>query len=435
MKFVLSTLAALCMLLHSHTALAAQPDTQPVRTVDRIVAIVNKGVITQHDLNTRVSQVEANLKRQNIPLPPPGVLAQQVLERMVTEQIQLEYAANNGIRVDDAELDQTIARIASNNHVSPEQLKQKVVADGLTFKDFREEIRRQVIIDRVREREIDSKTNVTDSEVDNYLASAVNANQTEYRLAHIMVSLPEQASPQVVAERSKRAEEAAAKLAAGANFSQVAASYSDARDALSGGELGWRTATRLPSQFIDAIKTLPVDGTTQVIRLADGFHILKVLEKRTQGESQMVTQTHARHILVKVNEATSEAEAHQKILQIRDRILNHSITFAEAARLYSEDGSASRGGDLNWITPGDMVPQFEQAMSALKPNEVSEPVRSPFGWHLIEVIGTRSQDVGRDMERQRVRQELRARKSEQAYEDWVRQLRDSAYVVERLQDK
>ena len=426
-RFAAAALAA--SLLASPASAAAE-----VRTVDRIVAVVNKQAITQQALDTRVREAEAQLTRQKVPLPPAGVLQQQMLERMINEEVQLQYAGNNGIALDSAELDRIMDRLAEQNRLTPEQFRARLKADGINEAAFRADLSRQVILDRLREREVDSKVNVSDSEVDAVLKSAVSANRTEFRLSHILISLPEQASPQEVAKRQQRASDAAAKLAAGAPFAQVAASYSDAQDALSGGDLGWRSATRLPPAFVAALEPLQPGQSTQVLRSANGLHILKLEARRSRGDAQMVEQRQVRHILVRANEITSDKDAQTRILQIRDRIAN-GMPFAEAAKLYSEDGSAPKGGDLGWVNPGDMVPEFERAYLALPVGQLSQPVRSPFGWHLILVDGTRQQDIGDARQRAEIRQELRARKSEQVYAEWLQQLRASAYVSERLQDQ
>ena len=416
-------------------SLLAQPAlaAAEVRTADRIVAVVNKGVITQRQLSARVAEAVQQLKKQNVPLPAEAVLEQQVLDRMVNEEVLLQYATNNGIRIDDNELDRVIDRLAQQNKLTTAQFRDKLKQSGTSEQAFRETLRKQVMIDRLREREVDSKVFVSDSEVDAVLKSAVNASRTEYRLAHILVSLPDQANPQDIAKKQARANEAIALLQAGKPFAQVAASFSDAGDALSGGELGWRSAARLPAPFVAAIDPLQVGQHTPILRSANGLHILKLEEKRARGQAQMVEQTSVAHILVRTNEAVSEQDAKNRILQIRDRI-QKGMPFAEAAKLYSEDGSAARGGELGWVNPGDMVPDFERAYQALKPGQLSEPVRTQFGWHLIQIAGSRQQDVGNERERNEVRQELRARKAEQAYADWMRQLRDSAYVQERLQE-
>ncbi|WP_265583909.1 peptidylprolyl isomerase [Chitinimonas koreensis] len=239
----------------------------------------------------------------------------------------------------------------------------------------------------------------------------------------------------MVNQKQQRAAEAARQLAAGKPFAEVAAAYSDAADALQGGDLGWRTAGRLPPMFLEALDQLGPGQTTSIMRSPAGFHIVKLAEKRQRDGKEVIRQTHARHILVKVNELTSDTDAKARIQEIRDRLINGGLKFEEQAKLHSEDGSAQKGGDLDWISPGDTVPEFEQAMNGLNPGDLSEPVRTPFGWHLIQVIERRDQDVTRERERVRVRMELRDRKADDQYEDWVRQQRDTAFVEIRLEEK
>jgi peptidyl-prolyl cis-trans isomerase SurA len=405
-----------------------------VREADRIVAVVNKDVITEVGLRQRMAEAQAMLKKQNVPLPPAEVLRSQVFEQMVTESVQLQYAEQTGLRLDDAELERTLTRIAESNKLSPEAFRERLKREGTDLAQFREQVRREVMLDRLREREVDNKVVVTDAEADLFMKSAVNANRSEYHLAHILVSLPEQATPQVLEGRARRAEEALQKVRAGGNFAQLAASYSDARDAMSGGELGWRPASQLPAEFVRELDQLKAGGVTPILRSASGLHIFKLLDKRSGGQSHVIEQIQARHILIKTNEAISEADAKRRILQIRDR-LQSGMKFEEAARLYSEDASANRGGDLGWLAQGDTVPEFERVMLALKPGVLSEPVRSPFGWHLIEVTGRRNQDVGAERDVQAVKREIRARKAEQQYQDWIRQLRDSAHVENYLNEQ
>ena len=415
-------------------AAAIAPASAAVREADRIVAVVNKDVITEVSLRQRVADAQAMLKKQNVPLPPADVLRSQVFEQMVTESVQLQYAEQTGIRLDDTDLDRTLERIAAGNKLSLTEFQQRLSREGVNLALFREQVRREVVLERLREREVDNKVQVSDVEAELFMKSAVNANRTEYQLAHILVSLPEQAGPQVLETRARRAEEALQKVRAGSNFAQIAASYSDARDAMSGGELGWRPASQLPAEFVRELDALKTGGVTPILRSASGLHIFKLLDKRSGGQSHVIEQIQARHILIKTNEAISEADAKRRILQIRDR-LQSGMKFEEAARLYSEDASANRGGDLGWMAQGDTVPEFERVMLSLKPGVLSEAVRSPFGWHLIEVLGRRNQDVGAERDVQAVKREIRAGKVEQQYQDWVRQLRDSAHVETYLTEQ
>ncbi|MGQ5521680.1 peptidylprolyl isomerase [Chitinimonas sp. PSY-7] len=405
-------------------------------SLDRIVAVVNKSVITENELSTRVQTVVQNFARQKVSPPADDVLRRQVLDRMVNERVQADFAADTGLRVDDRQLDQTVERIAEQNKLSLPQFRQALEKEGTSFKTFREQIRQDLLLQRLREREVDSRVFVTDVEVDQYLTAnkdAAHAEQ-EYKLSHILVAIPEGAAPDVVAQRGQRAETALRALTSGKPFAEVAAGFSDAGDALQGGDLGWRSAGRLPPLFLEAVNPLEAGQHTSILRSPAGFHIIQLNEKRQRDGKEVVRQTHARHLLVKVNELTSDTDAKQRISEIRDRLVN-GLDFAEQAKLHSEDGSASKGGDLDWISPGDTVPDFEQAMNALNPGDISQPVRTQFGWHLIQVIERRDQDVTLDREKVRVRTELRERKADEQFEDWSRQMRDQAFVELRLDEK
>jgi peptidyl-prolyl cis-trans isomerase SurA len=282
---------------------------------------------------------------------------------------------------------------------------------------------------------VDNRLSVSDSEVENFLSTrtAQTGGEDEFNLAHILVRVPEQASPEQVQSKRAHADKALAELQR-MDFPQVAASYSDAPDALQGGVLGWRAASRLPALFLETVNVLKLGETSAVLRSPNGFHILKLLDKRSKGGVLIVQKTHARHILIKTSEITSETDAKNRMIQLKER-LDNGGNFVELARLHSEDGSASKGGDLGWLSPGETVPEFERAMDALKPGEVSVPVKSPFGWHLIQVLERRSEDVGKERQALMARQEIRARKADEAYENWLRQLRDQAFVEYRLEDK
>ncbi|MBV8656757.1 MAG: peptidylprolyl isomerase [Burkholderiales bacterium] len=409
---------------------------EPV-TLDRVVAIVNKTAITEIELEQRVDNIKRNLERQHVAAPTNDVLRHQVLERLVLERVLVDYGAEIGMKVDDTQIDHTMERIAQQNKMTVPQFKVALEKEGTQFNEFREEVRQDMLTQRLREREVDNKVFVTDSEVDQYLAQNKTDGQgagREFHLAHILIALPEGAAPDLVATKARRAEGAARALAGGQPFAEVAASFSEAQDALSGGDIGWRSAGRLPPTFLDAIQKLKDGEVTSVIRSPAGFHILKLVEHRDRDAKEIIKQTHVRHILVKVNELTSESDAKARIVEIRDRI-NAGAKFEEQAKLYSEDGTASKGGDLDWINPGDTVPEFEQAMNALPPGELSQPVRTSYGWHLIQVIERKEQDVTKDKERLRVRTELRDRKADEQYDEWIRQQRDRAFVEMRLDEK
>lgn len=355
---------------------------------------------------------------------------------MISSQVQLQYAKETGLRVDDAQLEKAIARIAEENQISVAQLRDSLDKDGVSFNKFREEIRDEIIMVRLREREVDNKILITDSEVDNYLKTqqTQEGKADEFNLSHILVRVPEQASPEQLQERRARAEEALAQIKAGVDFRQVAASFSDAPDAIQGGMMGWRQLDRLPTIFAEAVKSIGTGEVSAVLRSPNGFHIVRVNDRRGQNAPLIVPQTHARHILIKTSELVSENDAKERLVKLKER-LDNGADFAELARLQSEDSSAARGGDLGWLSPGDTVPEFEKAMDALSPGQVSEPVKSPFGWHLIQVIERRKQDMSQEQQRLRARQALRAQKTDEAYQEWVRQLRDKAFVEYRLEEK
>jgi peptidyl-prolyl cis-trans isomerase SurA len=419
----------------------AQSDTAPrsrprIELADRIVAVVNNEVITYRELEQRVARVVAQLRSQGAPLPSPGVLARQVLERMISDRVQLQFAKESGITVSDQDLDRALAGIAAQNKLSPGDFRRAVEREGFGWEAFRDNIRDEMLISRLREREVDRKIVVSDAEVDAFIeANSSNADSNqEYSLSHILVRVPEQASPTQIDGRRARAEEALAQIRSGTDFRQVAVSFSDASDALQGGKMGWRSADRLPELFVEAVVNLKPGDVTPVLRSPAGFHILRLDDRRGgAATSSKVQQTHARHILVRTNELVSEGDALRKLNILRERI-RQGADFAELARLNSDDASASRGGDLGWILPGDTVPQFEQAMNALALHEVSTPVRTPFGYHLIEVLERRTADVTADRKRLEARRVLGARRADEAYEEWVRQLRDRAYVEYRTEE-
>jgi peptidyl-prolyl cis-trans isomerase SurA len=435
-------LAAAALWLAVLPVVQAQPQAPgkrvPVVALDRIVAVVNDEVITQIELAARVKIAEAQLARQGTPPVPRETLERQLLERLIVDRVQLHVARDTGIRVDDAQLEKVLSRIAADNKMTLSEFRDAIRRDGFSFERFREDLREEIIISRLREREVDARITVTESEIDNFLANekANLAAADEINLAHILVRVPEGASPEQLAERRARAEQALALLRKGADFAQTAASFSDAPDALKGGVLGPRTADRLPAIFADAAQALKAGETSAVLRSPAGFHIVRVLERRGGGVKPVVIeQARVRHILVRVNELTSEADARNRIRGLRDRIVNGGARFDELARLHSEDGSAARGGDLGWVSPGETVPDFERTFAALKIGELSEPVRTEFGVHLIEVLERRKEDVSAERLRLAARNAIRARKAEEAYQEWVRQQRDRAFVSIRLEER
>ena len=403
--------------------------------VDRIVAVVNSEVITALQLRARIEQAKRQLTRQGVELPPDNVLERQLLERLIVERAQVQLAQETSLRVDDATLERAIERIAGNNKLSVEQLRAALEKDGVAWNRFRDEIRTEILLTRLREREVDSRVVVTDAEIDNFIANNPDAfSGQEFSVAHILLRTPEGATPQQIEAVGRRAEQVMTRLRSGEDFARVAAEVSDAPDGLSGGALGWRPLDRLPGLFADAVRRMQPGETSPILRSAAGLHIVRLVERRGGGAEavQQLEQTRARHILIKTSEVLSDTDAEARLLAIRERVVN-GADFGELAKASSADLSAAKGGDLGWLNPGDTVPEFERAMNALQAGEVSPPVRSPFGWHLIQVMERRVQDVTDERKRSAARQALRERKAEQAYEDWVRQLRDSTYVDYRLE--
>lgn len=435
----LACLGAVAFAAAAQVRLDTKLSTTPSRIVpvDRIVAVVNDDVITQNDLTERVALVVRQLQRQGGELPSSDTLSRQILERMINDLVQVQLAKENGIKVDDNTLDHTIDRIATENNLSMKDFRAALDRDGVRFPRFREDIRNEILLARLREREVDNGIVVTDAEVETELVREAHeaSSESEYNLAHILVQVPAQASAEQIEQRRRRAVLALAELRKGANFAQIAATYSDAPDALQGGNLGWRPSARIPTLFLDTIANLKPGDVSDILRSPNGFHIVKLIDKRGKAAATAeVQQTHVRHILLRAREGLSEAEAREKLQRLRDRIVA-GADFAEMARINSEDASASKGGDLGWVAPGDTVPEFERAMNALKDGEVSQPIQTPFGWHLVQVIERRSDALSEDRKKLAARQAIRARKSDEAYQDWLRQARDRAFVENRYDER
>ncbi len=415
---------------------AARSEPPRALSIDRVIAIVNDEAITQHEVNDAKRIVLAQMKQQNVQPPAPDVLEKQVLERLITERSLMQYAKETGLRVDDTQIERAIQRIAQDNKLSTEDFRKALAQEKISYTKYRDDIRNEMIVQRLREREVESHLTVSDAEVDQYLATlkAQNAGDAEYQLAHILVLVPEQATADQIEAKRRRADEALRAIKSGAEFAQVAAGFSDANDALRGGNLGWRAGARLPTVFTDQVRTMKVGEVSPVLRSASGFHIVKLIDKRGRNEATVVDQTHARHILIRVNELVSEADGKVKIDRLKDR-LDSGAKFDELAKLNSEDGSAAKGGDLGWLNPGDTVGEFQDAMNKLAINEVSTPVRSPFGWHIIQVLERRKQDVTAERERSEAQLAIRQRKADEQFQAWVREIRDRTYVEIRLDDK
>lgn len=435
MKKVLSRVVLVAAVLASGvivpTATAAR-----VQLVDRIVAVVNNEAITDSALEERVDQIRRQFARRGDRLPPDDVLRRQVLERLVAESVQAQRASETGIRIDDDALGRAIERIASSNQLSVPDFRAALEKDGLSWDTFRENIRREMLISRLRERDVDSRVVVTDAEVDNFLKLNPDAaDGTEFNLSHILLRAPEAASPEQLQQLAAKAAQVRERIMAGESFSAIAAEVSNAPDALQGGSLGWREPKAIPGLFVQALQGMKPGDVSPVLRSSAGFHLLKLNEVRgTQAAEAIVEQTRVSHILIKTSEVVSDDDARKRLETLRTRILNGE-SFEDLARANSADLSAAKGGEIGWVYPGDTVPEFERAMNALKPGELSQPVKSPFGWHLIRVEERRQEDVSDKRKRAVARNALRQRKAEDAFEDWLRQLIGGAHVEYRLDDE
>lgn len=427
---VLRYLSVLPALLLS-ASLGAQPS---IAELDRILAVVNDDIIVQSELDDAIRTIKQQLQQQNRPVPPDSALQRQVLERLIVMRLQLQLANSTGIRVDDETLNRTVQNIAQQNGMSLSEFRNILERDGFSFAKFREDIRNEIIINRLQQRQVTNRITVTEQEVDNFLANqnVQGTKNVKYRLAHILIATPEGASPQQIQEARAKAQQVLEELRAGADFTQKAIAVSGGQQALEGGDLGWREPGQIPTLFVDTVLKMKPGEIGDPVRSPSGFHIVKLVDVQ-DNEKHIITQTRARHILVRTNEITSSSDARTRLEQLKGRIENGE-DFAALARSHSEDsGSAMKGGDLDWVSPGDMVPRFEEAMNRLKPNEVSEPFETEFGWHIVQVLERREYDNTKEFKRSRARELIRQRKAEEELDIWLRRLRDEAYVEYRLE--
>jgi peptidyl-prolyl cis-trans isomerase SurA len=409
------------------------PASSSGNLIDSISVVVNDEVITKNEVNARVKAIEARMRAQQGAIPNEADMRRQVLEQMIAERAQVQLAKEMGVRADDQMLDRAIGRIAENQKVTVQEMRNQIEKEGTSYAAFREEIRNEILLQRLREHEVDGKIQISDAEVDTYLSTqqAAAADQVELNLGQILVRIPENAGPEQIAARKARADDVVRQLRTGADFAKIAATYSDAPDALQGGAVGWRDPNKLPPIFAEALVKLKAGQITPVIKTSAGFYILKVSDRRNPAavpEKAVVQQTHARHILIKVTPTMTAVDAKRKLLELKERLDNKAAKFEDLAKLTSNDASASKGGDLGWLYPGDAVPEFEEAMANLKPGEVSGVVETPFGYHLIQVLERKSDDVSKEKARNAARNVLRERKLAEATDEWVRQVRDRAYV-------
>ena len=415
---------------------APVPATPPAtRQADFIVAVVNSEPITNHEVRARIVRAEQQMRLMRQPAPPRDELAREVLERLIGEKAQLQLARESGIKVDDLAVTEAEQAVARQNQIDVAELRRRLAADGISQADFRTDLRNQILLQRLREREVDARVRVTEAEIDQFIREKAGAASPvpEINLAMILVAVPEDATAAQVATLQARAQQAAARARAGEDFGRLVAELSDARErAGPGGALGLRPADRYPELFVEATRTLRVGEVAGPVRSGAGFHVLKLLDKRQSDLPTMtVTQSRARHILLRASPQLSEAAARARLSDLRGQIVAGRIDFAEAARQQSQDGSAAAGGDLGWASPGQFVPEFEEVMNRLAPGEISEPVSSRFGVHLLQLVERRQTTVSPREQRELVRNAVRERKTDEAFDLWAREVRGRAYVEMR----
>ncbi|HKB54263.1 MAG TPA: peptidylprolyl isomerase [Ramlibacter sp.] len=411
----------------------AQPADSGPRAADYIVAVVNSEPITNNEVRTRMARFAQQLAQQGQPIPPEPQFEHQVLERLISEKAQLQLAREDGIKIEDVAVDQAEQNIARQNHIDVAELRRRLQADGIADTSFRDELRNQLLLTRLRDRELESRVKVSDLEVDQYLRdhqSSTDPSTLQLNLAQILIAVPENATATQTAALREKAQRVQQRARAGEDFAKLAAEVSDAPGAAeNGGVLGLRTGDRYPALFLQAVQSVPEGGVSDVIRSGAGFHVLKVLEKRSEGlPGAQVLQTHVRHILLRTGPQLSESAARQRLADFKRRIETGQADFAQLARQYSQDGSAANGGDLGWASPGLFVPEFEQAIDALQPGEISDPIVTRFGVHLVQLIGRRQATLTQREQREMVRNMLREKKLDEAYRQWAQEVRGRAYV-------
>ena len=424
-----------CLLAGPLPAAVAQTGP-PVIELDRIVAVVNNDVIVESELGSRMRLVKEQLRQGGTALPPDDVLKKQVLERLVLERLQIQIAERNGMRVEEETLNQAVDRVAKQNNFTLAQFKDILERDGFDFARFREDIRNEILISRLQQRQVQNRITVTDRDIDNYLSTMEKqgADASAYQISHILVAVPEAASSETIADAQKKAEAIVDELRNGADFAKVAVAESDGQQALQGGDLGWRDGSELPTIFADVVPKMSKGEISDPIKSSSGFHVIKLMDVRGAAGRYVIIQTRARHILVRPNEVTSEAEAKARLQQLLTRIENGE-DFMELARTNSDDrGSALQGGDLGWVNPSDTVPEFQIVMDKIPVGGVSEVFQTRFGLHIVQVLERRQFDDTEKIKRAQALEQIRRRKLDEELQNWLRQIRDEAYVELRLDE-
>jgi len=402
--------------------------------LDRVAATVNEGVVLMSELDEQMLIVVDRLRSQKLDLPPQNVLRQQILDRLVLQELQMQRANRAGIKVSDETLNNALNDVAESNHIKLADLPNALSSQGIDYASYRDNIRKELAMQILRQRDVIQRINVSPREIDQFIdrQKKMPSEANEYNVSHILIAVPQAATPEQAEEAAKKADEVYQKATAGEDFGRLAVAYSNSQTALEGGSLGWRKGTELPTFLGEAIAGMKAGDVTKPMRTPSGYHLVKLNDIR--GNSQVIqNQVHARHILIKTNELQDDATVQQKLVSIRDRILNKGENFAAVASVVSEDpGSAADGGDLGWAGPGTYVPEFEKQLAQLQPDEISQPFRTQFGWHIIQLLGRRQFDVTNDQIRQRAFAALRESKADEETELWLRRLRDEAYVEYKL---
>lgn len=427
---VMAVLLALASGIHAQT----RDLSTSGELLDRIAAVVNDGVVLVSQLDEQTAEITARLREQRTELPPRNVLRRQILERLVMEEIQMQRAQKLGIQISDEMLNGTLDNIARSNNINFADLPRTLEQQGIDYRDYRDEIRRQMTLQMLRQRDVIGRINISPREMEQALERAKNspAQNAEYNISHILVSVPVTATPEQIAAREQRVQEAYQKATNGEDFAQLAVTYSDSSTNIEGGSLGWRKGSQLPSIVAEQVVKMKDGEITPPIRTPSGFHLFRLNETRGGTQQAVQSQVHARHILLTPNELEDDQTLQQRLTEIRDRILNGEDFAAIAAVTSKDPGSAADGGDLGWAGPGTFVPEFERQIDALKDNEISMPFKSPYGWHIVQVLGRRVHDITEDKVRQQVYAQLRESKAEEETELWLRRLRDEAFVDYRM---
>lgn len=431
-RFLVERLLCACLAMAGLAPVLAQQSGGSPRTADYIVAVVNRELVTNAEVQQRIARIAQEAQRGGQRLPPREELRKQVVDALIDERAQLTYARDNGVRVDEADLDRALASVAASNKVTLAELGERLRKEGTDITRFRQQLREQMMLERIRDREVQGRVKVSDSEIDNWLAKqrSGGSNAAEYNIAQILISVPESATAEQAEQAKKRADEALRRAQAGEPFDALVRELSNGPKE-QGGQLGMRSADRLPDLFVEAVRPLKSgEVAPQLLRSGAGFHVLKLVEGRT-NDGLSITQTRTRHILLRASPQLNQQAAIARLATFKQQIQSGQAGFAELAREHSQDGSAAQGGDLGWVSPGQFVPEFEEAANRLQPGQIADPVVSRFGVHLIQLMDRRAVVLDAKQQREAARTALREQKLEEAYNEWSRDIRARAYIEMR----